>query len=145
MGYYSTANEDTFPTKYSQKEIQDMYKEYSCIKGCEPYYKEDPYSFRTEHPGQITVYLNKDTDESICSDHKAYDDIILAEFLTQIISEPRSLIYTGEDGAKWGYYISPYVLKDIEFVESYRNPRSINHKLDNKSKIVEAIKDEDIR
>jgi hypothetical protein len=119
MGYYSEIiGLDPVETVLSKEEFCAKWEQ--AIKATEGTTKEgylDIYSWDIEHKenGKLWFALGT-TDGSLEAKH--YADRELAQFISSVIADGRFCIleFDGEDGERWGYYITVAVVKDIEYV-----------------------------
>jgi|GEM_PF-2274204 len=119
MGYYSRIiGLDLVETDLSKEEFFAKWRK--AIKATEGTSKEgylDIYNWDIEHKenGKLWFTLGT-TDGSLEAKH--YADKALAQFISSVIAGDAEcmLEFDGENGERWGYYITAGMVKDIEYV-----------------------------
>lgn len=110
MGYYSSLEIEISRAVVDIKaalELQDQYRNGNAAEGFES------VSFGIE--AQTGKLLNISLDEYY---GKFYGGGKFAEDLSRILKKGKiKLLFTGEDGERWGYLISPGEVEDIVFLE----------------------------
>ena len=115
MGYYSTMDECNFVSNISAEEITKKWHEK--LKENKDNYEDEGFEFREngEKDGRYQIEVVPWNEEYY---GKFYEDEEIAKFISTVIAQGDYTIlsFTGEDGAKWGYFIRLGKIRNIEYV-----------------------------
>ena len=116
MGYYSMMEPCSFKSRLSQEEIEERFKAFLEAREGDRGYLEF-YSFRRFPDGTVEV-----VPEGGDYFAKHYASDALAEFISAVIAPGHHALleFTGEDGERWGYLITPGRVEEVIYLRCVR-------------------------